>query len=208
MGAIDFSFYLVTDRFQIHGRSLIDVCEAALRAGVRAVQLREKDLHTRPLLAMARELLQMAEKYGAKILVNDRLDVALAARAHGAHLPAAGFPVSVGRRVLSPQRLLGVSAHSADEVVSAAANGADFVVLGPIYDTPSKRSFGPPIGVAELNRARTRCTIPIFAIGGITPERVREVRCAGADGVAVIGSVMAADDVERACRAFLKALQS
>lgn len=208
MAQVDFSLYLVTDRHQTCGRSLHDVVRAALRAGVRAVQLREKDLPTRPLLALARELTELAKTYEAKVLVNDRVDVCLAAGSDGVQLPAAGLSAAASRRLVGPDRLIGVSAHSADEAVRAEADGADFIVLGPIFETPSKRGFGPPIGLSELERARMRCRVPLFGIGGITPHRVSDVLKAGACGVAVIGSVMAADDVERASRELLNALAS
>ena len=206
MARVDFSLYLVTDRHQAGGRPLQEVVRAALRAGVRAVQLREKDLPTRPLLGLARELTDLARPYGARVLVNDRADVCLAAGSEGTHLPAAGLRPAAARRVLGPDRLIGASAHSADAAVRAETEGADFIVLGPIFDTPSKRAFGHPIGLGELERARMRCRVPLFAIGGVTAARVREVMKAGAHGVAVVGSVMAADDVERAARELLTAL--
>jgi thiamine-phosphate pyrophosphorylase len=192
MVRVDFSLYLVTDRHQTCGRSLHDVIRAALRAGVRAVQLREKDLPIRPLLALARELTDLARTYQAKVLVNDRADVCLAAGSDGVQLPAAGLPAAASRRLVGPDRLIGVSAHSAEEAVHAEADGADFIVLGPIFETPSKRGFGSPIGLSELERARMRCQVPLFGIGGITSQRVRDVLQAGARGVAVIGNVMAA----------------
>ena len=175
MARVDFSLYLVTDRHQTCGRPLQDVVSAALRAGVRAVQLREKDLPTRPLLALARELTDLARLYDARMLVNDRVDVCLAAGSDGTHLPAVGLRPAAARRVLGPDRLIGVSAHSADEAARAETDGADFVVLGPIFATPSKRGFGPPIGLGELERARMRCRVPLFGIGGVTASRVREV---------------------------------
>jgi thiamine-phosphate pyrophosphorylase len=207
MAQVEFSLYLVTDRHQTGGRPLRDVVQAALRAGVRAVQIREKDLPTGSLLALARDLAELAKTYDARVLVNDRADVCLAAGSAGVHLPAESLPVPAARGLVGPDRLIGVSAHSADQAARAEKEGADFVVLGPIFDTPSKRAFGPPIGLGELERARTRCRVPLFGIGGITRERVRDVRKAGAHGVAVIGSVMAAADVERAVRDLLHALE-
>src|SRR2546422_2704351 len=155
MARVDFSLYLVTDRHQARGRSLQDVVSAALRAGVRAIQLREKDLPTRPLLALARELTDLARSYGARVLVNDRADVCLAAGSDGTHLPATGLRPAAARRLLGPDRLIGASAHSADEAARAETDGADFIVLGPIFTMPSKRAFGPPIGLGELERARS-----------------------------------------------------
>ena len=207
MAPVDFSLYLVTDRHQTGGRPLRDVVHAALRAGVRAIQLREKDLPPRALLALARDLAGLARTYDARVLVNDRVDVCLAAGSAGVHLPATGLPVAAARGLVGPDRLIGVSAHSADEAARAEREGADFVVLGPIFETPSKRAFGSPIGLRELERARTRCRVPLFGIGGITTDRVREVLKAGARGVAVVGSVMAAEDVERASRELLRELE-
>ena len=206
MALVDFSLYLVTDRHQTGGRPLRDVVHAALRAGVRAVQLREKDLPARSLLALARDLAELARAYGARVFVNDRVDVCLASGSAGVHLPAAGLPASAARGLVGADRLIGVSAHSVDEAVRAEESGADFVVLGPIFDTLSKRAFGPPIGLGELERARTRCRVPLFGIGGVTKDRVRDVLKAGARGVAVVGSVMAAADVERASRELLDVL--
>jgi thiamine-phosphate pyrophosphorylase len=206
MGRVDFSFYVITDRHQTRGRPLSEICRAAWRAGVRAVQLREKDLPTRPLQALTRDLAEEARTHGAHLLVNERVDLALMNGVAGVQLPAAGLPPAVARRLLPAESFVGVSTHSLEEVVLAEAAGADFVVLGPIFATPSKHSFGAPIGLKTVERTRVRCRIPIFGIGGITKDRVRDVRSAGADGIAVISAIMAADDVEHACREFLSAL--
>jgi thiamine-phosphate pyrophosphorylase len=207
MARVDFSLYLITDRHQTCGRPLQEVVHAALRAGVRAIQLREKDLATRPLLSMARDLAGLAHAHGAKMLVNDRVDICLASKSDGVHLPAEGLSAAVARGMVGSNRLLAVSTHSAEEVVRAEAEGADFILLGPIFDTPSKRVYGAPVGLKELARARHRCRTPLFGIGGITPPRVRDVLRAGAHGVAVIGGVMGAADVEQASRDFLRALE-
>jgi thiamine-phosphate pyrophosphorylase len=207
MGLVDFSFYLVTDRHQTLGRPLLDVCRAAFRAGVRAVQLREKDLSAQPLLGLARDVVSASSAFDARVLLNDRIDIAMAAGCAGVQLPSAGFPASIARKVLGPNRLIGISTHSAEEAARAESDGADFVVLGPIFETPSKLSFGAPLGLAELERARQRCRIPLFAIGGITKGRVHDVQRAGAFGIAVVGAVMAANDVERSCQEFLSVLK-
>jgi thiamine-phosphate pyrophosphorylase len=207
MARVDFSFYLITDRHQVRSGSLSDVCGAALQAGVRAIQLREKDLPMRSLLTIARELSDLTRPIGAHLVINDRIDLALVLGTRAVHLPASGASPSVARRLLGDSALIGRSAHSADEAVQAEAAGADFVVLGPIFETPTKRAFGPPIGLEELRDAGRRCRIPLFGIGGITPHRVCDVQRAGAHGVAVVSSVMSADDVERACIDFLTALK-
>lgn len=191
--------YLVTDRRQTRGRSLLDCVAAAVRGGVRAVQLREKDLPTRDLLDLARGLREITRAHGAALLVNDRVDVALACDAEGVHLPHDSFALRDARALLGPGRLIGVSTHGTEEVRVAAEAGADFVVFGPIFDTPSKRPYGPPAGVAALQRAAV-ATLPVLAIGGVTAEAIPELMTHGAAGVAVIRAILAADDPETAAR--------
>ncbi|MGH7231890.1 MAG: thiamine phosphate synthase [Nitrospiraceae bacterium] len=206
MPTVDFSLYLVTDRHQTLGRPLVSLVDEALHGGLRAVQLREKDLDTRSLLRLAEELHRVTRASQARLFINDRVDVALAIGADGVHLRADGLPVAVARRLLGPDRFIGVSAHSADEVAAADSEGADFAVLGPIYDTPSKRAYGPPLGLGPLGEASRRCAIPIFAIGGVTASRVDEVRRAGAFGVAVISAILSAPSVESSIRRFMDLL--
>ncbi len=185
--------YLVTDRRETGGRDLEAVVEAALRGGVRAVQLRERDLSTCDLLALATRLRALTSEHGALLLVNDRVDVALACGADGVHLPASSFAVPDARALLGPRRLIGVSTHHPNEVVVAAESGADFAVFGPIHDTPSKRPYGPPLGLAALRQAAA-ASIPVYAIGGIDAARATEARRSGAAGVAVVRAILAAAD--------------
>ncbi|MBI4402054.1 MAG: thiamine phosphate synthase [Nitrospirae bacterium] len=208
MPRIDFLLYLVTDRHQTGGRPLVPLLREALSAGVRAVQLRERDLETRPLLALAEEVLRLTRECGARLLVNDRVDLAMAIGADGVHLRSDSLPVAVTRRLLGPDRVIGVSAHSVNDVVSAESEGADFVVLGPIYETASKRAYGASLGLRPIEEAASRCRIPVFAIGGITAARVGEVRRAGAFGVAVISSILSAASVESAVRQLLDAIKA
>lgn len=205
MSPVDFSLYLVTDRHQTVGRPLLPLLREALEAGVRAVQLREKDLPTRPLLALARDVRALTREYGAKLLINDRLDIALAVEADGVHLRADSLPVSVTRRLLGPERLIGMSAHSVAEVLRAESEGADFALLGPVYATPSKLAYGAPIGLGPIEEAAQRSRLPFFAIGGITAARLGAVRRAGAQGGAVIAAILSADSVTAATRALLDA---
>jgi len=139
-------------------------------------------------------------------MINDRADIALGLGADGVHLRADSLPVAVARRLLGADRLIGISAHSADDVARAESDGADFAVLGPIYETPSKREYGSPIGLRALEEAGRRCRLPVFAIGGITVARVAEVRRAGAYGVAAVSAMLSAAPVESATRQFLDAL--
>ena len=201
---IDFRLYFVTDRRQTAGRPLYDVVHAALDGGVRAVQLREKDLEGGELYRLAGRLRDLTARYAARLLINDRLDVALAAGADGVHLGQTSLPVSTARQLLGPDKLIGVSTHSPDEIT--AAQGADFVVFGPVYFTPSKADYGQPQGVARLRQAVRHSPVPVFAIGGIQADRIAAVRSTGAHGVALISALSAAAEPSRAARELLARL--
>ena len=195
--------YLITDCAQTAGRPLLEVVASALHGGIRAVQLRERGLATRELLALAESLRALTRQHGAALLVNDRVDVALACDADGVHLPARSFAVADARRLLGAQRLIGVSTHAPAELSAADAAGADFAVFGPLYDTPSKRTYGSALGPAALADARRATALPLFAIGGLDLERVTDVHAHGADGVAVIRAVLAAAEPAAAAAALL-----
>lgn len=206
MPIINFRLYLVTDRRQVPHGSLLPVLAEFIAAGGPAIQLREKDLETRDILRLARAIKQAARRGTTKLFINDRADVAIVAQADGLHLRESSLPVPAARGLLGADGLLGVSIHSVEGAVRAEAEGADFVVLGPIYDTPSKRAYGAPLGLHVLEQACRQARIPVFAIGGITAERAREVRQSGAFGVAVISSILCAADVARATHELLDAV--
>jgi thiamine-phosphate pyrophosphorylase len=198
--------YLVTDRARTNGRPLVDVVGAALRGGIRAVQLRERDLATRELLALGETLRRLTRAAGAALLINDRIDIALAVAADGVHLPGHSFSVAEARALLGPRPLVGVSSHCVDDVVAAEAAGADFTVFGPLYDTPAKRAYGLPLGLVALSEARARVSLPLLGIGGIDAARAGAVCHAGADGVAVIRAILGAGDPCTAAAALLRAV--
>lgn len=206
---LGFSLCLVTDRRVVTG-GLEEAVEECLAAGLRAVQLREKDLGARELLEMARTLRESTASHGSKLFVNDRADVALAVGADGVHRTGASLPVSSLRTISSPGSppgfLIGASVHSLADASAAEAEGADFLFFGPVYDTPSKRRYGPPQGLAVLERVAAAVRLPVFAIGGVTPARVGELRRSGAFGVAAIGAVLASPRPGDAVKAFLDAL--
>ena len=195
---------LVVSVGDVTGRAA--VIEAALAAGVDAVQLRDPGAAGRPFLAAAIALRAATRRHGARLLVNDRLDVALAADADGAHLPAASFPIAAARKVLGPGRIIGRSTHAAAEATAAVRDGADYVVLGPIYPTPSKARWGAPLGLEPLAAAAPVAAGRVLAIGGIDAERATLVRAAGACGVAVIGAIFDAADPGTAAAALVAAV--
>ena len=205
MDQLGFALYLITDR-AASPRPPVEVVEECLGAGLRAVQLREKDLEARDLLALADALREATARHAARLLVNDRADVALAARADGVQRTHTSLPVSALRAIAPAGFLVGASVHSVAEARDAAGQGADFIVFGPVYDTPSKRRYGPPQGLGALEAVAGAVTPPVLAVGGLTPARVPEVLAAGAAGVAVIGAIYGAPRPAEATKAFLDAL--
>jgi thiamine-phosphate pyrophosphorylase len=201
--AVDFSLYLITDRQQTGGRPLPDVVEAALQGGVRIVQLREKDLNTKELYELALEMRKLTRQYEARLIINDRADVALAVDADGVHLGNSSMPIYRMRAMLGPHKLIGVSCHNQLNVITAQEKGADFVTFGPIFFTPSKTVYGNPVGLDLLETVAEISKIPIFALGGIKPHKVPEVLSRGANGVAVVSAIIAAENPEQEARMLL-----
>ncbi|MDP3090244.1 MAG: thiamine phosphate synthase [Nitrospira sp.] len=195
---VNFRLLLVTDRSLVHGRSFESALREAVDAGVPAIQLRERDLPTRELLSLTQQIRAMTRDRAVPLIINDRIDMAVALDLDGVHLRASSLPISVARRVVGRHRLIGVSVHSVTEVRQAGGDGADYVLLGPIFETPSKREFGAPLGLAVLADACRQSSVPVFAIGGITRERIESVRGAGAFGVAMIGGILGQANVGRA----------
>jgi thiamine-phosphate pyrophosphorylase len=201
-----FHLYLVTDRHRTAGRPLLEVIEAALRGGVDAVQLREKDLSGGALFELAGQLRELTRRHGARLLINDRIDIALAVGADGVHLPVDSFAPTDARRLLGNDALIGASTHTVEQARAAASGGADFIVFGPLFDTPSKRAFGAPVGLDALTQVTKAVTVPTFAIGGLAVDRVPMVRRCGAAGIAVVAAILEADDPGAAATAMRDAL--
>jgi thiamine-phosphate pyrophosphorylase len=178
--------YYITDRHGLADRALKPFLYKAINAGVDVIQIREKDLETRELLALAQECSVEARAVRTRILVNDRLDVALAAGAHGIHLGGRSLPVARVRSISTQGFLVGVSCHSVRDVLEAEPAGADYALLGPIFDTPSKRGYGSPLGLRVVEEAASKAKIPVYALGGITVDTSRSCFEAGAQGVAAI----------------------
>lgn len=191
---VDFNLYLITDRNQTGSLRLLDVVEDALKGGVRGVQLREKDLSSRELYELAYDLRKLTEKYAARLIINDRVDIALAVDADGVHLGLNSLPIHRVRRLLGNSRLIGLSCHNQVNAIMAQENGADFITFGPVYYTPSKANYGKPVGVEKLETVSHLLDIPVFALGGIKKENIHEVIAAGAAGIALVSAIIAADD--------------
>jgi thiamine-phosphate pyrophosphorylase len=214
----------ITDRCQLKSVPLAVVIREALRAGVDILQIREKDLPTRELKALVEHAVSAAREFPsvmrasrprsrehsfaplrtgsacARVLVNDRLDVALAAGAGGVHLGGQSMPVSTVRQVAPRPFVIGVSCHSLGEAIAAESAGADYLLLGPVFETPSKLKYGPPLGLDELRRVNAQIRIPVLALGGITVERVRPCLEAGAAGIAGIRIFQDCESIEALVR--------
>jgi len=202
LGAIAPALYLVTDRQATRGRDLVAVVAEAVGAGLPAVQVREKDLPRVERLALCHRLRDVTRAAGATLFVNGDVELAREVGADGVHRPHNLVILLEDAEAL---RVAG-STHSLIEARQAQDDGLDFILFGPVYDTPSKRAYGPPQGVEALRRIIESVTIPVLAIGGVTPERVREVRAAGAAGVAVISAVLSAESPGLATGRLLEAL--
>lgn len=203
---VDFRCYLITDRRQTGGRPLVAALLAAAQAGIKAVQLREKDLAPRERYALAVEARDALAPLAARLLINDRADIACAAHLSGVHLTTTSLSPAAARCSLPPGALVGASAHSLVEAQFAEHFGADFITFGPVYATPSKASYGAPRGLAALREVCAAVRLPVFALGGITPERIHSCLDAGAHGVAAISALTDVPDIAAAVHAFAEAL--
>jgi thiamine-phosphate pyrophosphorylase len=188
------------------GRPLPDVMRMALEGGAQAVQLREKGLSDLDLYHLAEKTKRLCDEFRAAFLVNDRIDVVLGVGATGVHLGRNSFPVMEARRLLGSKGLIGASTHSVAEAKRAEGEGADFIVFGPVYYTPSKARYGDPLGEHQLGEVVGSVEIPVLAIGGVKASSVPGVLASGARGVAVISAILSADDPKAATREMLSSL--
>ncbi len=197
---LDWSLYVVTDAGLSRGRSHLAVIEAAIAGGATIVQYREKMASTRQMIAEAQALRELTRRAGVPLIVNDRLDVALAVDADGVHVGQDDMPAALARRLIGPDKILGVSAANLSEAMQAVQDGADYLGVGPIVATPTKPDAAPPIGMDGLREICRRVPIPVVAIGGINATNAADAIAAGAHGIAVVSAVVAAEDVAAAAQ--------
>ena len=192
--AIDYSIYLVTDEACLHGRPLLECVEEALVAGVTLVQYRAKAADGGVLYAEACKLKELCDKYSVPLIINDRLDIALAVGAAGVHLGQDDLPCAVARRLLGEDYIIGVSAHNPAEAVQAVSEGADYLGCGAVFGTATKHDVAK-LGLENLRAIRKAVAVPMVGIGGITADNYAEVLATGADGAAIVSGILAQDDI-------------
>ncbi|WNG19765.1 thiamine phosphate synthase [Cystobacter fuscus] len=203
----DLSVYLVTDRLLSRGRELVDVVLAAVRGGATLVQLRDKDVPARETLALGRALLERLRPLGVPLIVNDRVDLALAMGADGVHVGQGDLPPEVARRLLGPDALVGLSITGAEDLPTLDPAVVDYAGVGPIFPTGSKPDATPALGLEELARLRRLLPVPAVAIGGISAANAAAVVAAGADGVSVVSAICSAEDCEVAASTLVRAVR-
>jgi thiamine-phosphate pyrophosphorylase len=205
---VDYGLYLVSDRPLARGRPLQEVIASAVAGGCTVVQVREKEVSTREFLALAGAVRSVLASGFVPLIINDRIDVALACGADGVHLGQDDMPCAEARRFLDDRMIVGVSVSTVDEARRAEAEGADYLGVGPIFATPTKTDTPTPTGLAGLAAIRRATTLPLVGIGGVKATNARDVIAAGADGVAVVSAIMSAEDPERAARDLLAAVRA
>ncbi len=194
---IDFDLYLIADTGQVQ-RDLFSSVKEAIDGGVKGVQLRGKKMPLKEFLKIGEGLRRLTAENSVEFFINDRIDVAMALDADGIHLGQDSFSVKVARRILGDRFIIGVSTHSLKEAREAESAGADFITFGPVFATPTKLVYGPPVGLRKLSSVTKGIKIPVFAIGGIKVEKVKSVIEKGAYGVAVISAILNSRSVNAA----------
>ncbi len=206
--SLNFRLYLITDRKLFKSLCAFYLAiEDALSGGVKAIQLREKDLTARELFEIASWMRELTSKYDAKLFINDRVDIALAVGADGVHLGQKSIPVQAVRDSFGNKLIIGCSTHSLEEALKAEKEGADFITIGPIYETPSKVIYGKPIGVEVLKKTKLSLSIPVFAIGGIKLNNVEDLKESGVDGIALISAILAEKNIKETTMEFMRLLK-
>jgi thiamine-phosphate pyrophosphorylase len=204
---IDYSLYLVTDRGLSSGLPTTKIVEAAVRGGVTCVQLREKDCSTREFIAQAQAIRDRLQALSIHLIINDRLDVAMAVEADGVHLGQTDMPLEMARAIVKDTMLIGISAESLRDAVEAEKGGADYLGVSPIYATPTKADTAAPLGLEGLRQIDETVNLPLVGIGGLNQNNAGAVIRSGADGVAVVSAIVAADDPEQAARNLRSAVE-
>ncbi|MBU5299689.1 thiamine phosphate synthase [Clostridium sporogenes] len=200
---LNYELYLITDRRFLKGRELKKVVEDAILGGVTIVQVREKDISTREFYNVAKEVKEVTDHYKVPIIINDRLDIAQAINAHGVHLGQKDMQLDIARRILGKDKIIGISVGNIKEALEAENNGADYLGIGTIFPTGSKKDVDAIIGIDGLSKIKNNISIPSVAIGGINKTNFKDVLNTGIEGISVISAILDEDDINIAANNLL-----
>ena len=193
--SVDYTLYLVTDRGLLQGRSLEKAVEEAILGGVTLVQLREKDIDTRDFYNIALKIKAITSKYNVPLIINDRVDIALAVDADGVHIGQSDMEAKIVRKLIGEEKIIGVSARNLDEAMEAEKQGADYLGVGAVFGTTTKN-----VSIEELKRIKSTVSIPVVAIGGISKENVSLLKDTGIEGISVISAILAEENIKEASK--------
>ncbi|MFA6617786.1 MAG: thiamine phosphate synthase [Candidatus Neomarinimicrobiota bacterium] len=208
MKNIDYSLYLVTDRALSKGRSLFEIIKSAVKGGVTVVQLREKDCSTREFLEIAQEVKNFCSPLGVPLIINDRVDIALAVAAEGLHIGQSDMPYEIARKLMGSDAIIGLSVESVEDALEAEKMDVDYLGLSPIYSTATKTDIDHELGLEGIREIRKISRHPLIAIGGINLDNIAKIIAAGADGIAVVSAICSAEDPKAASQELLKQVKS
>ncbi|PRR79362.1 Thiamine-phosphate synthase [Clostridium liquoris] len=197
--SVDYTLYLVTDRGLLQGRSLEKAVEEAILGGVTLVQLREKDIDTRDFYNIALKIKAITSKYNVPLIINDRVDIALAVDADGVHIGQSDMEAKIVRKLIGEEKIIGVSARNLDEAMEAEKQGADYLGVGAIFGTTTKKD-AKNVSIEELKRIKSTVSIPVVAIGGISKENVSLLKDTGIEGISVISAILAEENIKEASK--------
>lgn len=198
--SVDYSVYLITDRGILGGRNLFKAVEDAITGGVSLIQLREKDISSRDFYDIALKMKRLVNSYNVPLIINDRLDIALAVEADGLHIGQEDLPLGVARKILGPDKIIGYSVSNLEEALFGEKHGADYLGAGPAYATGSKADAGAPIGLNNIKMIKESVSIPVVAIGGVSIANILEVKNTGVDGVSVISAILGDKEIMEAAK--------
>jgi len=195
--------YFITDS-SLTKKTVLEDVESALKAGAKIIQYREKDKNTRDMIIEAEEIKKLCNKSGALMVINDRVDVALAIDADGVHLGNEDMDYGIARKILGPEKIIGLTVHNIKEALEAESKGADYIGISPVFETMTKPDAGMPAGIKFVKEVKDTIKITSVAIGGINRSNIKDVLEAGAKSVAIISAIVASPDVEKECMEFRK----
>lgn len=204
MKNINYDLYLVTDRELSLGRSLVEVIKAAVEGGVTIVQLREKDCTTRDFLQVAQEVAGFLKPLNIPLIINDRVDIALAVGADGLHIGQSDMPYEIARKLMGSEAIIGLSVENMQDALDAEALEVDYLGLSPIFSTPTKTDIHHELGLEGIREIKQISRHKLVAIGGINLANTKEIIAAGADGIAVVSAICSADDPKKSAEELLK----